>query len=324
MKKEIAAVAQVKPEAQRHVLLEKMADYASSAARQNAKLILFPEALVGGYPRGDAFGCSVGSRAPEGRKSFQRYWESAVDIDGPDMEALSKIAADNKIYLVTGIIERDKHTLYCTIVFFDPSGKYLGKHRKLMPTGSERLIWGFGNGSTMPVFDTEIGKMGAVICWENYLPLLRTAYYAEGIELYLAPTADGRETWLPTMRHIAMEGRCFVLTCNQIAHKSDYPEIYGAVAPEEDVLISTGGSCIVDPMGNVLAGPDYENEVLLTAELDRGLIAQGKFDMDVVGHYGRPDVFQLFVNRTDVQPVTSYTTAPNVLDSDTCVHFSDK
>src|SRR5690606_8082576 len=207
------------------------------------------------------------------------------------------------LQLVVGVIERDAGTLYCTVVFFSAQGQLMGKHRKLMPTGSERLVWGFGNGSTMPVFDTPLGKVGAVICWENYMPLMRTAHYAKGIEIYCAPTADGRDTWLPTMRHVALEGRCFVLSANQFARKSHYPEIHGDVDGGEDSVVSRGGSCIVDPLGNVLAGPDFEGEAVLTASVDLAQIVRGKFDFDATGHYARPDVFRLFVNETDTSPV---------------------
>jgi nitrilase len=231
-----------------------------------------------------------------------------VDVPGPAVETLAGIAARSGVYLVIGVIERDGGTLYCTVLFFAPDGRYLGKHRKLMPTASERLIWGFGDGSTLPVFDTPLGRLGAVICWENYMPLLRTAMYAKGIQLYCAPTADGRETWLPTMRHIALEGRCFVLSCNQFCRRSDYPADYEtSFGDEPDTVLSRGGSCIVGPLGDVLAGPDFSGECILTADLDLGDIARGKFDFDVVGHYARPDVFQLRVDERSQSPVVTTT-----------------
>jgi nitrilase len=142
-----------------------------------------------------------------------------------------------------------------------------------------------------------------VICWENYMPLLRAAHYAKGIEIYLAPTADGRETWLPTMRHIAMEGRCFVLSANQFACRSDDPEVYGTVEAGADAVVSPGGSCIIDPLGNVLAGPKFDGEGLLVAEIDRAAIARGRFDFDAMGHYARPDVFRLSVDESEHVPV---------------------
>ncbi len=206
------------------------------------------------------------------------------------------------------MVERDGGTLYCSVLFFSPDGTLLGKHRKIMPTGSERLVWGFGDGSTLPVFQTPFGKLGAVICWENYLPLMRAAMYAKGIEIYCAPTADCRETWLASMRHIAVEGRCFVLACNQFNRRRDFPSDYdGALGQDPDRIVTRGGSCIVDPFGNFLAGPNMDDEVILTAEIDRGQIIQGKYDLDVVGHYARPDIFQLHVDERPKRPVTTYT-----------------
>ena len=283
--------------------LAKLGTYAREAAEKGAELVLFPEAFVGTYPRGLSFGATIGNRTIDGRNDFVRYFDNAITVPGPATKFISDIAAANHLYIVTGVIERDGRTLYCTALFFGPDGDLLGKHRKLMPTASERLIWGYGDGSTMPVFDTPIGKMGAAICWENYMPLMRMAYYAKGIELYLAPTADGRETWLPTMRHIAIEGRCFVLSCNQFSRRRDYPDDYNIATTDPDTILNTGGSCIISPMGEVLAGPNFEDECVLTAELDMQDIARGKFDFDVVGHYARPDVFSLTVSERALPPV---------------------
>ena len=204
------------------------------------------------------------------------------------------------------MIERDVGTLYCTALFFGPDGRLLGKHRKLMPTAMERLIWGFGDGSTLPVLDTELGKMGAVICWENYMPLLRMAMYSKGVQIWCAPTADARKTWLPTMQHVAVEGRCFVLSCNQFVRRRDFPEDYDTpYGDDPDAVLSEGGSCIVGPLGDVLAGPAWGEEAVLTAEVDLGEIARGKFDLDVTGHYARPDVFRLYVNERPAPAVVS-------------------
>ncbi len=284
--------------------LQKIEQLSAEAAARGAKLVLFPEAFVGGYPRESSFGATVGNRTAEGRDEYRTYWESAIEARGEAADRLAGIAASNRIYLIVGVIERDGGTLYCTVLFFAPDGAYMGKHRKLMPTGSERLIWGFGDGSTMPVYDTPLGKVGAVICWENYMPLLRAAHYAKGVQIYCAPTADGRDTWLATMRHVAVEGRCFVLSCNQFARRSDYPADYaGDAGGEPDKVMSRGGSCIINPFGEILSGPDYEGEVILTADLDMAQIARGKFDFDAVGHYARPDVFSLSVDETPKTPV---------------------
>ncbi len=289
--------------------LAKAQSLAAAAASQGAKLVVFPEAFLSGYPRGLDFGAAVGSRSDEGREDFRRYWESSVDVPGRVVEQLSRIAHELGIYLVIGVIERDGGTLYCSVLFFSPDGSYLGKHRKVMPTGSERLVWGFGDGSTLPVFDTPLGKVGAVICWENYLPLMRAAMYAKGIEIYCAPTADSRDVWLASMRHIAVEGRCFVLSCNQFNRERDFPPDYRARFDGNPVAIITrGGSCIVDPFGNFLAGPNFEGETTLVAEIDRAQIVRGKYDLDVVGHYARPDIFQLHVDERPKRPVTTVKT----------------
>ena len=291
--------------------VEKLGDYAGQATAKGAKLVVFPEAFVGGYPKGLDFGVKVGMRAAAGREMFRVYYDGAIDVPGPLVSRMGEIAAANAIHLVTGIIERDAGTLYCTVLSFAPDGRLLGKHRKLMPTAAERLIWGFGDGSTLPVYDTPLGKLGSVICWENYMPMLRMAMYAKGIQLYCAPTADDRETWIATMRHVAMEGRCFVLSSCQFTRRSDYPADYpieGHPAPAQ--ILMRGGSCIIGPLGQVLAERAYDVDTILTAEIDLGDVARGKFDFDVAGHYARPDVFQLHVDeraqtavRTNAEPV---------------------
>lgn len=306
------AVVQAAPIAfDRERTLEKVHTLSGEAAARGARLVLFPEAFVSAYPRGLDFGAVVGSRSEEGREDFRRYWESSVDVPGPAVDALGQTAQTYSIYLVVGVVERDGGTLYCSVLFFAPDGRYLGKHRKIMPTASERLVWGFGDGSTLPVFHTPLGKIGAVICWENYLPLMRAAMYAKGIEIYCAPTADARDTWIASMRHIAVEGRCFVLACNQFGLRRDYPADYRSVFGDDpDTVVTRGGSCIVDPYGNFLAGPNLEGEAILTAEVDRAQIIRGKFDLDVAGHYARPDIFQLQVDERPKQPVTIHGAEP--------------
>ena len=282
--------------------VEKACRLAAEAASQKARLILFPEAFIPAYPRGLSFGIVVGSRKPEGRRTWQRYWENSIEVPGPATEALGEAARQANAYLAIGVIERDSEfsggTLYCTLLYFGPGGNLLGKHRKLKPTAAERLIWGEGDGSTMPVFDTEIGKIGGLICWENYMPLARMAMYGKGVQIYLAPTADCRDTWQPTLRHIACEGRCFVLGCNQFVTKDLYPQDLPGLeelAPQPDV-ICRGGSAIISPLGEVLAGPLFDQEGILYADLDLAEVARAKLDFDVVGHYARPDVFQLTVD----------------------------
>ncbi|WP_420997663.1 carbon-nitrogen hydrolase family protein [Cupriavidus sp. 30B13] len=285
--------------------LAKLADLTGDAARRGAKLVVFPEAFVGGYPKGLDFGARLGTRSDEGRDEFRRYYEGAIEEGGPACSLIAEAARANGVYLVVGVIERAGGTLYCSVFFHGPDGSLLGKHRKLMPTALERLVWGFGDGSTLPVLDSGLGKIGAVICWENYMPLLRTAMYAQGVQVYCAPTVDARDTWLPTMQTIALEGRCFVVSACQYMTSSDFPAGHPARAAgaEQSVLIR-GGSCIVDPLGKVLVSPSFEGEGIFLAEIDLGEIARGKYDLDVVGHYARPDIFQLSVNRAPQSPVS--------------------
>ncbi|MEX1306282.1 MAG: carbon-nitrogen hydrolase family protein [Rhodovibrionaceae bacterium] len=291
--------------------LEKLRSLTDDAAATGARLVVFPEAFVSAYPKGLDFGARIGLRAPEGREDFLRYWESSIDVPGPETEIIGQAAEAAGVYLVVGVMERELGTLYCTALFFAPDGRLLGKHRKLMPTALERLVWGFGDGSTLPVLDTPLGKLGAVICWENYMPLLRMTMYSKGIELYCAPTADDRETWLPTMRTVALEGRCFVLSACQYLTRGDCPKDYAAIQGDDPAtVLMRGGSCIVGPLGQVLAEPDFEGETILTAEIDRREIAKGKYDFDAAGHYARPDVFQLHVNERPQPAVVSNSGAP--------------
>ena len=272
------------------------------AAGAGAELVLFPEAFVPAYPRGFGFGMVVGSRHPDGRMLWQRFWENSVEVPGPLTEQLGQAAKEAGVHLAIGVIERDstysRGTLYCTLLYFGPDGRLLGKHRKLKPTGAERLIWGEGDGSTLSVLDTALGRIGGLICWENYMPLARMALYQQGVELYLAPTADSRDTWQATLRHIACEGRCFVLGCNQYVTTDMVPADLPCLAElaAQPAVMCRGGSVIVSPLGEVIAGPLYDQEGILYADLDMGEIVRGKLDFDVAGHYARPDVFRFAVN----------------------------
>lgn len=283
----------------RNACLEKAIRLLNEAGAAGAEVVVFPEAFITGYPKGMNFGLVVGARDSAGRDEYRAYLEASIAVPGPETAALAQAAAANRCYVIIGVIERDGGTCYCTALFFSPDGMLLGKHRKLMPTAQERVIWGSGDGSTLTVVESPFGRIGAVICWENYMPLLRTAMYAKGIALYCAPTVDDRETWLPTMRHIALEGRCFVLTACQYLKRGDFPESARVSLGEHpgDVLIR-GGSAIVNPLGAVLAGPDFSGETILYADLNLDDIARGKFDFDVIGHYARPDVFRLTVDES--------------------------
>lgn len=280
-------------------------DLIAQAAAEGARLIVFPEAFVGTYPKGSNYEIAVGMRTTAGREAFRRYYDGAIAVPGPETERLGAAAQAAGAHVVIGVIERDGGTLYCTALFFGPDGNLLGKHRKLMPTAAERLIWGQGDGSTLPVFHTPVGNLGAVICWENYMPMLRMAMYAKGVTVYCAPTADDRDTWLPTMRHVALEGRCFVLSACQVIRRDDYPADYvSADDPgDPDRLLMRGGSVIVGPLGEILAGPVFGDQAILTAELDFDQMTRARFDFDVAGHYARPDVFSLTVDERPKPPV---------------------
>lgn len=267
--------------------VKKLCEEAASAG---ARLVVFPEALLGGYPKGLDFGTVVGSRTEAGREMFARYFKGAVDCPGFETEMLAEWAQRLALHIVIGVVERDGGTLYCTSLLFSPEG-LVAKHRKLMPTAMERLIWGMGDGSTMQVVETEIGRIGMAICWENYMPLYRQHLYEQGVQMWCAPTVDTREMWRTSMRHIAYEGRCFVLSACQRVVKEDWQEDLRGVGG-----VIEGRSVIVSPFGDVLAGP-METTGLAVAEIDFDEIARGKFDLDVAGHYNRPDVFGFGVRR---------------------------
>jgi len=285
--------------------IERLGDLAHETARAGAELAVFPEAFIGGYPKGIDFGLRLGSRSAEGRDAFRRYFNAAITLPGPELEAMRKSAKATRLHIVVGVIERAGGTLYCTAVFLGPDGAFLGKHRKLMPTALERAVWGLGDGSTMPVLETPLGRIGAAICWENYMPLYRSHLYAQGVELYCAPTVDEREEWQASMRHVALEGRCFVLSACQHLRRRDLPaDLDCAPSNDPETLLIRGGSAIFSPLGACLAGPVYDEDAVLVAELDPGEIARGKYDLDVAGHYARPDIFRLEIDSRD-KPVST-------------------
>ncbi|MDH3652332.1 MAG: carbon-nitrogen hydrolase family protein [Saprospiraceae bacterium] len=274
--------------------MEKIAVLSGEAKRQGCSLILFPESYLPGYPRGMTFGANIGSRSKSGRQLWQSYWEQSISIESDEVRDLGIIAKENRLYLVIGVTERDllNRSLYCSMFIFDPDGTLIGKHRKIKPTGTERVIWAEGNGDSLVTYNTPLGRIGGLICWENYMPLARMALYTAGVDIYLAPTADSRRSWLATMQHIACEGRCYVLSCNQFFQLKDYPEsVKDHLDGKQPDIISAGGSLAVDPMGNIIAGPIWNREELLTVELDIGKLIQSKFDFDPIGHYTRNDLF---------------------------------
>ncbi|GAB1515124.1 carbon-nitrogen hydrolase family protein [Actinophytocola sp. KF-1] len=275
--------------------LRRFASLLAEAASAGAELVVFPEAFLGGYPKGATFGATVGARTDEGRALFARYRRAAIDIPGPDLDRVLAAVATHGAHVVVGAIERAGHTLYCTALLIGPDGTLLGHHRKLVPTGTERLIWGQGDASDVAVVDTALGRVGMAICWENYMPLYRAELYRQGVELYVAPTVDSRDTWAATMRHVAVEGRCFVLSATQYAVAADYPPDFPVPAGGP---VIRGGSCVVDPFGTPLTGPVFDRGDVLVADLDTALLDGAYLDLDVSGHYARPDLFQLTTTRS--------------------------
>lgn len=272
-------------------------EWIEKGAAEGCELLLFPESFIPCYPRGLDFDSIVGRRTKKSRDQWLKYWENSIETSSKYIEQISEAIRKATIFVALGVTERESvgGSLHCALLYFDKNGNLIGKHRKLKPTGLERYIWAESDGSTLVSFDTEIGKIGGLICWENYMPLARMSMYQRGVEIYLAPTADSRESWQSTMLHIALEGRCFVLACNQFVQKSDYPERFQADLAHEPDIMSSGGSVIISPLGEVLAGPLWNEEGLLTAELDFSVLAKSKLDFDVVGHYSRNDVFKLEV-----------------------------
>jgi nitrilase len=302
-----AAVVQAAPVLfNRSASIDKACELVKEAGKNGAALVLFPEAFIPAYPRGLTFGTVIGNRTDAGRELWQIYWENSIAIPGPDTNRLGKAAKAAGIFLAIGVIEKDavsRGTLYCTLLYFGPDGKLLGKHRKLKPTAAERIIWGEGDGTTLTTLDTPLGVIGGLICWENYMPLARYAMYQKGVQIYLAPTADQRQTWQSTLQHIACEGRCFVLGCNQYVTKKMYPpDLPGigdlSLQPE---IMTRGGSVIISPLGEILSGPLFDREGILYADIDLSEVSRSKMDFDVVGHYARPDVFEI---RVKDQPET--------------------
>ena len=283
--------------------IDKVENLTKEASANGASLIVFPEAFISAYPKGLDFGAKIGSRTPEGRKQFLQYYNSSLDFNSNEFKKILNIAKKNKIFLVIGVIERCSGTLYCTVLHISDKGNFLSKHRKVMPTALERLVWGFGDGSTLQAVKTKLGVIGSVICWENYMPMMRMSMYDQGIELYCAPTADDRETWISTVKHIALEGRCFVFSSCQFFTKNDYPTSFDVSMFNGDKPIMKGGSCIISPLGKVLANAGNNKKTIIYSVINLNEIIEGKYDFDVVGHYSRPDIFKLKVNKKSKKPV---------------------
>ncbi|MBT8315289.1 MAG: carbon-nitrogen hydrolase family protein [Maribacter sp.] len=277
--------------------LEKVGKLTTKYAKEGCKLIVFPESFVPGYPRGFDFGATIGSRTSEGRTLYNEYHQHSFDTESDDLKKMEELAKSQNVYLVLGVTEKDGTTgsLFCSMLYISPEDGLMGVHRKIKPTGTERIVWAEADGKSLTTFQTKIGKLGGLICWENYMPLARMAMYRKGVEIYIAPTADSRKEWTSTMVHIALEGRCFVLGCNQYFTKSMVPEKYHHLVKNEPETMCTGGSIIVSPLGKIIAGPLFNAAGALIAELDLNAINESKLDFDVVGHYARDDIFLLTI-----------------------------
>ena len=279
--------------------LQKIEALTIENAKKGCQLMVFPESFIPGYPRGFSFGAKVGYRTDEGRSLYAEYRKNSIDITSADMKRLEDLARTNNTYLVIGATEKqeDNGSLYCSMLYISPIEGLLGVHRKIKPTGSERLVWAESDGEDLVSFKTGIGKLGGLICWENYMPLARMAMYNKGVEIYMAPTADARENWTATMQHIALEGGCFVLGCNQYFTKDMYPDKYQHLVEDEPENLCRGGSVIVSPSGEIMAGPLFDKAGALICEIDLEDINLNKMDFDVIGHYSRNDIFDFKVNK---------------------------
>ncbi|KAI1326387.1 carbon-nitrogen hydrolase [Xylariaceae sp. FL0255] len=288
--------------------LEKLTVLTAEAAAGGADLVVFPEGFLSAYPWRYAFDATIGAREPRGREWYRRYYDSAVAVPSPEADILVKMAKTHKVFLQVGIIEKDGGTLYCTALLLGRDGSILLKHRKLIPTAAERLVWGRGAGDGLGVVETDIGRIGTLICWENYMPAARMALYQQGVEIYLAPNADDLPEWTASMQHIAKEGRCFVVSVNSVCRVSDFPADYPPFTPEHPDrrpdgaqwestdIVNHGGSFVAGPLGTRLTEPLWDEEKIIFAELPMSQIVESRLDFDPVGSYARPDVFTLTVN----------------------------
>jgi nitrilase len=301
----VAAVQATPVFLDRAATIDKAIGLIGIAADAGARLIVFPEAFVPGYPLWSWF--LKPSQFDEIEATYSEYLDQSVTVPGPETSALGKAAKEAGVYLAIGVSERNVESsggsLFNSIVFIGPSGEVVGKRRKLVATAAERLVWGHGDGSTVAVVDTPLAKLGGLICWENYMPLARYAMYSGGAELILSPTWDQSEVWQATMRHVAKEGRAYVVGCASLMRLSDVPErlAFRKFLPDGE-WINTGGTVIMDPEGNVMAGPLRKEEGILYADLDPAILRGLKWNLDVAGHYARPDVFTFDVDRTKKTP----------------------
>jgi nitrilase len=293
----------------RGATLARAVDAVERAAREGAKLVMFPEAYVPGYPDW-VWRCKPNDFALAATV-HERLLASAVDLSADHLTPLCRAAREQDVTVVCGVQEREgefsRATLYNTVVIIGTDGAVLNRHRKLVPTNPERMIWGMGDAIGLRVVDAPAGRLGALICWENYMPLARFALYAQGVELYVAPTWDHGEEWLASMRHIAREARCWVIAGAICMQAKDIPTNFpsrAALYPDEDEWLNPGDGVVVDPSGKVVAGPMHRERGILYAECDPARVGLARRSIDIAGHYGRPDVFHLEIDRTARPPAS--------------------
>ena len=279
--------------------LDKALAYIDEAAEQKPDLIVFPELFIPGYPIGLSFGFSMGKRTEPGREDWKRYYDASVVAGEAEFKALSEAAVKTGAYISIGFSERDAvgGTLYNSNAIFEPNGEYK-VHRKLKPTGTERVVWGDANKDYFPITETPWGPIGSLICWESYMPLARVALYQKGITIYISPNTNDNPEWQATIQHIAIEGKCYFINSDMIVRKSSYPTDLNEAETVSCLpdMVCCGGSCIIDPYGHYVTDPVWDEETVIYAELDMNLPAACKMEHDAVGHYARPDVLELKVN----------------------------
>lgn len=289
--------------------LKSAVDAVGEAARKGAQLIVFPEAFIPGYPVW-IWRLRPGADMALTEQLHSRLRANAVSLADGDLAPLCEAARVNEVTVVCGIEERDtefsRSTLYNTVVVIGPDGAIQNRHRKLMPTNPERMVWGFGDATGLKAVETPCGRIGTLICWESYMPLARCALYALGVDIYIAPTYDSGERWIATAQHIAREGGCWVVGSGCAFRASDIPDTVpgkAALFPSADEWVNPGDSAIVAPGGKIVAGPLHEELGILYAEIDLERVGIARRSLDVVGHYSRPDIFQLHVNTKPLRPV---------------------
>ena len=288
--------------------IELAVNTVNEATENGAEIIIFSEAFIPGYPTW-VWRLRPGGDWNLSEALHERLLDNAVDLASDDLLPLFQVAKKNHVTIVCGIEERDSEltraTLYNTVIIIGPDGQLLNRHRKLMPTNPERMVWGFGDASGLKVVDTPAGRIGALLCWENYMPLARYAMYAQGVEIYIAPTYDSGENWISSLQHIAREGCCWVVGCGNLLKASDFPDDLPEkdnLYPDAEEWVNPGDSLVIAPSGEIVAGPMRQEAGVLYCDIDTDSVGIAKRAFDVAGHYSRPDIFQLNVN---TQPQSS-------------------